>query len=577
MLIPDNIDSFDSTGEKLLYLKFKNDGSANGMYVLHSVFTNYHFNNISGELDFLVIVPNEGIFAVEVKHGKVTRENGTWYFENKDGNITAKKKSPFFQVVGTMYSIRTFILNKLENNKKLHERFSKFLWGTGVAFTSMNEFVDFGTEGYSWQILSRNGLRLPISNYINSLSKGWHKISNGKSWYDVNLSRPSDEDCKTLIRIIRGDFDINYSDLNRIMDYDNLIEEYTKEQFHLLDFVKYNDRCLIEGNAGTGKTLMAIEIARREIIAGKKIGLFCYNNMLGQKLSSSIHELFKKNNYSFYAGSFHGYLTSKVLINSTDSQKDDHKYYSEELPFEFLIENENITESQKFDYIIIDEAQDLIFQNYIEVFDLILKGGIKKGKWIFLGDFSNQAIYLNKPDTINDLLKSSTSFTRFPPLKINCRNSKKIAYQNTLLTGVDKPEFTSRNIEGDSIDNRFIRKDLQQKVIEDILKELVEKNIPLTKITLLSPKKIENSIINESEYICHLFTKGLFFSTIQAFKGLENTFIILFDFDEISTIESKRLLYIGISRARQKLFIVLNKNLEDDYQQLIKTNIGKLN
>ena len=68
MLIPDNIDNFDSIGEKLLYLKFKNDGSTKNFYILHSLFTNYHLKNISGELDFLVLAPGLGVFAIEVKH-----------------------------------------------------------------------------------------------------------------------------------------------------------------------------------------------------------------------------------------------------------------------------------------------------------------------------------------------------------------------------------------------------------------------------------------------------------------------------------------------------------------------------
>lgn len=576
MLIPDNIDNFESAGEKLLYLKFKNDGSANKMYVLHSLFTNYHLKNITGELDFLVIAPNEGIFAIEVKHGKVSRKDGTWFFENKFGVVTEKKKSPFSQVSGTMNSIRDFVLKKIEYNKKLHERFSKFMWGTGVAFTSMNEFVDFGTEGHSWQILTRNGMSLPIKTYIDTLSKGAHSQNKGKFWYDVNLSRPTDEDCKVLLQIVRGDFDIDYSEINKIIDNDYLIEEYTKEQFNLLDFANYNDRCLIEGNAGTGKTIMAIEISRREIAKGKKVGLFCYNRFLGQKLLTSIEQFYGNNKGSYYAGSFHSFLINSVTTIKQDCIQDSNKFYKEDLPFEFLLNNEELSETEKFDFLIIDEAQDLLTQNYIEVFDLILKSGLKNGKWIFFGDFSNQAIYLNEPSEIFDRLNKTSNFTRFPPLTINCRNTRRIAFQNTLLTGVDMPEFTYRSVEGDSIDNKFPRPKQQTEIIEDILKDLQEKRIPLDKITLLSPKRYEKSILKDSEYVDNLRKKGLQIFTIHSFKGLENTMVILYDFDEISSIESRQLLYVGISRARQKLYIVFKDNLENDYQKLLKINLHRL-
>ena len=50
---------------------------------------------------------------------------------------------------------------------------------------------------------------------------------------------------------------------------------------------------------------------------------------------------------------------------------------------EFLISNEAIPEKEKFDIIILDEAQDLITPFYLEVMDLILKNSIvHRGKAI---------------------------------------------------------------------------------------------------------------------------------------------------------------------------------------------------
>lgn len=575
MLIPDNIDNFDSVGERLLYLKFKKDGSAKSYFVLHSLFTYYHLKNISGELDFLVLAPGHGIFAIEVKHGKVWRTNGKWYFENKHGIVTKKNKSPFSQVDGTINSIRTFLLNKVENNKKEHERFSKILFGTGVAFTGMNEFVDFGTEGFPWQIFTRSSLNLPVGYYIESLSKGWHNENKRKYFYDVNFSRPTIEDCKKIIQILRGDFDIDYSEINKINDNEQIIEEYTKEQFGILDFVNYNKRCLIQGFAGTGKTIMALELAYRNILLKKKVGLFCFNNNLGSKLNESLKILSGSKTELFFAGTLHSFLVHGSELKCPNGEKEIHNFYIESLPFDFLIRNESITEDEKYDFLVLDEAQDLITTNYLEVFDSILKGGISEGNWVFFGDFSNQAIYLNEPLQTMDLLNSKTNFTKFPTLKINCRNTQKIASQNTLLTGIEKAEFTSRSIEGEEIVNIFQVKNRQTVCIEEIVEQLLAKGIPLSKISLLTPKRLENTCISDSLKMTKWFGQGLTFSTIHSFKGLENTFIILFDFDEISSIESQRLLYIGISRAKQKLYLILHNTLEDDYKELISKNINK--
>ena len=576
MLIPDNIEGFESSGEKIIYLKFKNDTSCKNMHILHSLFTNHHIKNKSGELDFLVLAPNEGFFAIEVKHGGVSRKNGTWSFTNRKGITTTNTKSPFAQVDGTLQSIKKYVLEKIKHKKDLHERFSKIVWGTGLAFTSMDEFIDFGTEGHSWQILKKQGLSIPISYYVSALSKGWHNEYKGKYWYDTNMSRPTVEDCKTLLKILRGDFDVNYSEINKINDRENLIEEYTKEQFDLLDFVNYNDRCIIEGSAGTGKTLMALEISRIKIEKKDKVGLFCFNNKLGDKLFNYISKNFENNESNFYVGTLHSFLTKYTNSIPPESEKEKQKYYSEDLIIEFLSNNED-TDLEKFDILILDEAQDLISPYFVEIFDTILKGGIKNGRWILFGDFSNQAIYLNNPEEIFTLLSDKTYFTKFPPLKINCRNTKKIASQNTLLTGVDIPKFTLNGFEGNTVTCKFPSFNLQTKVIEEILLDLINKSIPYNKITLLSPKRFENSIICDSNIINNLINKGIEVSTIQAYKGLENTIIILFDFEEIISESAQRLLYIGISRPRLELYIVLNKSQEENFNKLIVNNYSKLN
>lgn len=577
MLIPDHVDHFDSNGERLLYFRFKNDKSTNEMYILHSLFTNFHLKNISGELDFLVIVPNQGVFAIEVKHGGISRKEGIWSFTNRNGDTNQKTKSPFAQVDGTMNSIRNYVLDKVRKDGKRFDKLSKILWGTGLAFTSMEEFVDFGTEGFSWQILTKQGLNMPLGNYISSLSRGWHNQNKAKYWYDVEQSRPTKEDCDFLLQILRGDFDIDYRDINRITENEHLIESYTREQFSLLDFVNYNPRCLIEGAAGTGKTLMALESAQRKLKDNGRVGLFCFNKQLGLKLKQSTDLIAGYQESGSYTGTLHSYIASKTISEAPETKLELQKYFIEDLPFEFIDQNENFDESEKFDILIIDESQDLMNPYYFEVFDIILKGGIKNGKWILFGDFSNQAIYLNEPTDIIEMLNAKSTFVRFPPLRINCRNSKNIASQNTLITGVELPDFKSGMLDGESVIVRFPAVSLQKSTIEGIVADLVSREIPLEKIVLLSPKLFNKSVLKDSILVSNWIELGLKSSTIHSFKGLESTIVVLYDFDEVNSINAQRLFYTGISRAGLELYIILNKKLEEDYYKLAHLNYLKLN
>jgi len=574
MLIPDNINHFISQGERLLYFKFKNEETVQQFYILHSVFTNYHLNNISGELDFLVLAPGMGIFAIEVKHGGVSREKGTWLYENRSGKINQKKKSPFSQVHGTMHSIRQYILDQVSHDKSKYERLKNLLFGTGVAFTSMvNKNIDFGPEAFPWQVLTREGLSLPIRKYLNTLSDGWHNEYQDKYWYDVNKSRPTSRDCELVLKILRGDLNIDYTEINRISDNEKIIEEFTKEQFYILNFVNFNDRCLIEGQAGTGKTVLALELVKRRLKKDEKVGFFCFNNQLGQKLNKTISNNFTSTQYDYCVGTLHSYM-----LNNTDvaiPKSDKSKFYSETLPLEFLIQNEGILYSDQFDFLVIDEVQDLLTNYYLEVIDFILEGGVDRGRWVMFGDFSNQAIYLNNPFEALENLKRRTHFTKLPPLNINCRNTKRISNQNSLLTGIDLPEFTNQTLIGESITVKFPAKNKQKKVVEEVVESLLDKEIPITKITLLSPKRVSNNCLSDSDYIADLKKDGLTVTTIQSFKGLEDAIVVLYDFDEISSEKSRKLLYVGISRATQRLLLILDNSLKQDYQKIVRTNLSK--
>lgn len=571
MLIPDNINDFDSNGERLMYLRFRNERPANDMYILHSVFTNYHLKNVSGELDFLVLAPGLGIFALEVKHGRVSRKGGVWEFTDKNGRTTEKTKSPFAQVTGTMHSIRAFILSKVKDNARW-EKLSKLLWGTGIAFTSMDKLPDFGQEAETWQILTKDGLGINLSNYIYALSKGFHDKFHGKPWYDINASRPSKEDCEFIISLIRGDFDSNYSDIRKLNEGDHIIEEFTKEQFNFLDITNYNDRCLFEGAAGTGKTLLALELFNRKAKVGLKTAFFCYNKKLGEYLESAVKKFSVGTRNQL--GSLHRYLLNGV---SKSEDNMDHLYFSEQLPLEFLIRNEELKDEEKYEYLIIDEAQDLITPYYLEVFDLILKGGLKRGKWIFFGDFTYQAIYnyRSRQELIEEL-QAKAGFVNHPPLKINCRNTKKIARHITLLTGAEFPIFLHGGLEGEQVVQSLTTKNNFASTIENLVKELLGKGISAKDIILLAPRNFENSSLSTSDYIKQQMQSGLEFSTIQSFKGLERNIVFLFDFSELETQEAQQLLYVGLSRARQKLYLVIDRNLEGDFNRIIATNSNKL-
>jgi len=567
MLVPNTISDDNSRGEKLVFNHFKSDVNTRDFIVLHSLFVSKHLTRISGELDFLVLAPGLGIFALEVKHGKVSRDAGTWKFENRHGKVTTSTIGPFRQVNDTMHSLRKYLNELAESVPKLKGRIDDFLFGCGVMFTSLDEFNDYGPEAEPWQIFTRTGFRATSSQYIHALSKGFHNKFERKSWYDPTKSRPSKKDCELIYKLLRGDFSYDYSNINSVLDGEKVIDHFTEEQFGVLSFLEFNNRCLIQGGAGTGKTLMATEFFMRNHKENKKIGFFCYNKMLGNKLNKDITTSIDITESKSEIRSFHSYMMS--LCNLTPPSIDTSQFFEVDLPFQCLIELEEIDEDDKFDLIIIDEAQDLMSELYIDVFDAMLKGGISSGNWVMFGDFCNQLLYQSNPAEIIDQVASKSAFTKIPPLKVNCRNTKNIVLFNHNSTGCELQISPQGMMTGEPVEHFFPRKNKVADKVDEIISSLVSNGIPLEKITVLSKKSIENSQILRSEQALKWKEQGLLHTTVHSYKGLENSFIVIAEFDELDTDYSTSLLYVGISRARLKLYVVFDKDIEESYNKLL--------
>ena len=574
MIVPDNIDSAESQGEKSVYRHFKSDIHSRDFIILHSLFISKHLTRVSGELDFLVLAPGLGIFALEVKHGKVSRNAGIWNFENRNGIVNTSNIGPFRQVSDTMHSLRSYLLDVAARDDKLREKISKFLFGWGVMFTSLDEFYDYGTEAEPWQLFTRHSFRLPASHYIKELSKGFHRKYDTKPWYNVNDSRPSFADCEGIFKLLRGDFSYSYTTLNQILDEESLIEHFTEEQFSTLSFMEFNDRVLIQGGAGTGKTIMATEWFQRNVASGLRVGLMCFNRQLGNKLFSELSEVIELNETQSFVGNFHKYLMSITgkLPPVTDAQQ----FYETDLPLESLFVLEETLEKDRFDLLIIDESQDLMIESYLDVFDMMLKGGLSKGKWVLFGDFCNQLVYNDNPFEVLNSLSAKASFVRVPPLKMNCRNSKKIVFYNHTTTGCEKQLSPQGMLDGEKVEHYFPIKSRQVDKVSEIIKDLIDKGIPASKITLLTCKSARNSELMLNNYLVNCKNNGMIFSSIQSYKGLENSFVIAAEFDELESDYATSLLYVAISRAKLKFYLVLNNTLEKSLNQLISIGINRI-
>lgn len=539
-----------SAAEKKIFDLFRNDKKTEKWVVIHSLGLSEHITNVRGEVDFLVLAPGYGIFALEVKGGRVRREGGVWIYTDQNDVEHCKPYGPFSQAMDGMYSIKKFFTEVKKDSK-----FNKFLFSFGVMFPDV-EFENSDPDYKQYQVYDSR-FRNDVSRFIRELSKNEMVRFNNKG---LSHLIPTEDDVKEIVNSLRQDFDFAEELKVRIEDSKANLLRLTEEQFRCIDGLSYNDRCLINGPAGTGKTILSLRHTKESIASGDKVGLFCFNLLLEQELQN--HFAKDNQNKPFYVGSITHFLEElikKHKLLDFSKIEDKTKFYNEDV-FDYgsqAIELEKI----KFDKIIVDEAQDILKDNFLLILDQLLVGGLKEGKWFLFGDYNTQNIF-NKGNTLANTiekLKSEASFSIFNLTK-NCRNTIYIQKEMNKIANVDG-ETLNKNIYAPEVNYILCDENNEKEKIEEAIDELLNKNIKRSQITILSPFKKNKSVVesinrhNIEKYKCG--STLITFSTIQGFKGLENDIIFLTD---IHTYSRKDLTYVGMSRAKTVLYIFENKH-----------------
>ena len=202
-MIPSSISpDIKSNAEKNIFNWFKNAPDTENWVVLHSLGLVTHQRVIHGETDFLVLAPGLGMFAIEVKGGRVTRKMGKWRYTNKYGNIDEKVRGPFDQAWECIYSIRKSIESKLDIS---HQYLRNIIFGIGVMFPDIH-YSSIGVDEAQWQVFDINDGK-NVTAFIKRISAGAVENLIRLNYPVTEKMYPSVDDICYLVNLLRGDFD----------------------------------------------------------------------------------------------------------------------------------------------------------------------------------------------------------------------------------------------------------------------------------------------------------------------------------------------------------------------------------
>ena len=493
------------------------DDSAVG---LHSLNLPIHQYKQWAEVDF-VIVSRRGVLLLEVKGGGVERRDGIWYFTNRFGEHHRRSEGPFDQVRSAMFSLKKTLEDR--GDTALAKRFS---WGWGVILTDAN-LPNPGVEIPKETILDKQGLdraKGAIDPFLSSLTGYWSRREK------VPV-RASEQDVKEMVARLRPDFEAVPTLSSRLDSVVEQIVRFTEEQLRVLDSSEENPRILCQGPAGTGKTMIAIEIAKRDAAAGVRTGFVCRR----PELAAFVARHLKPSGIDVIQG--------EALSG---------------IPKGGLVER-----------LVVDEAQDFLTDEGLRALDRQVRGGLEGGQWRLFMDPNNQAGLDGEPDyTILSRLRGLSATVK---LSRNCRNTKEIVVQTALLTGASLGDAQVDG-HGFRVDFAVTSGETQTAgYLAARIKYWLQQDIRPGGITILSPRGWDNSAarllppdlvgaiapVNEM-LVSDWPPATLTFSTISGFKGLENRCVAVIDLEEFDgELRSIAELYVAMTRANAMLWMAV--------------------
>lgn len=487
----------------------------NGWFAMHSLNLPRHEYKRFGEIDFVICGP-DGFFVLEIKGGGVSCHDGIWETTNRYDETELLRESPFKQAEGALHGLRGKLPASLSN---------VMVVGYGVVMPDVDRLPD--SAEWDRDVLADGRDFRQFEKWLERFIRHWRAKDPRKS-----AATPSQ--LKVLQQHLRPDFEAVVPLHVSAHEVEMRIARLTGDQLRLIDVIEANPRVICSGGAGTGKTMLALELAKRWGASGMKTALACHSPWLKRFLERN--------------AAVPGLIVSLA---------------------EFLHIAAKRASIERFDALIVDEGQDILNMDALAQLDRWLHGGIREGRWCFFHDANNQSGLCGSyvPDAYEELERICP--VRIP-LKTNCRNSLPILQR--IQGDLDADVGNSGVGDGPAVrEVCAVDADSAIQALEKELHDLLDVGgfnpgdivvlSPLSFVQSWTSSLSENlrdsiSVLDDASPR-NMNRQTIGFAQIGDFKGLESEVVVLVDMPRPGHSEPLRSLhYVGMSRARALLSMI---------------------
>lgn len=546
-MIPNTISPSTASGaERLMFDQLRNQLPGE-FVVLHSVGWTRRKRNApdaDGEADFVILHPNLGLLVLEVKGGRIAVDGSTGVWISTDrGGTRHRITNPFVQAQRNMHSLNNLLLE----SQTTVDVVSYYTYG--VAFPDVR--VD--DQGF--------GIGVNRSMWLDSTSLGdLERAVRGIYGAPGTSRKLSDQVIASIVDLIRPTREITRVGLMAEMHYGEAsVTELTERQYNLLVFLQNHPRARIAGCAGSGKTMLAVEKARRLALQGFDVLLTCYNKALSGWLREQIAIDPRPELERVHVQHYHDLAMTMCdaagMPQRVPAGDDAVTFWATGLPDAFM-DAIIAMPDRRYDAIIVDEGQDFAAEWWITLQEL-LRDPQHGVLYIFHDD--NQRIYAR----IGDMPVAAAPYS----LDCNCRNTKHI-HRAVMSYYHDAPKPSAAGPDGRELQFMPIDRD-DTNSVRKVVSELVDREgIAPHQIVVLTPRSQARSSLTDGAKIGNrrltwssdTDAHSVRVSTIHAFKGLERDVVIIAETADLSrnAWQLEMLCYVALSRAKHHVIVLGN-------------------